>query len=106
MCHRECLFFNNLNRSNNDTEEEILEDTVIESNTRIYDSNDIHILKSGDTVMNIENVMELGIVVAFENEKNNVLMMVGRIEMNIVSMNKVRYVYDNNPTLINTLVCC
>ena len=55
--------------------------------------------------MNIENGMESGIVVAFENERNNVLMRVGHIEIIIVSMNKVRYVHTNNPTLINTLTC-
>ena len=38
-----------------------------------YDSNNIHILKVGDTVMNIKNMMKLGIVVVFENERNNVL---------------------------------
>ena len=58
-----------------------------------------------DTVMNIENVMESGIVVAFTNIRNHMIMRVGRIETNIVSMNKVRYVHPNNPTLINTLFC-
>ena len=59
------IFFSiNLNRSNNDIEEESLKETVIERNAYIYDSNDIHILKIGDTVMNIENVMKSGIVVA------------------------------------------
>ena len=58
-----------------------------------------------DTVMNIKNVMESGIIVAFENVKNHVIMRVGCIETNIVSMNKVRYVHPNNPTRINTLTC-
>ena len=102
-CYCESFFSINLNRSNNDIKEESLEETVIERNTCIYDSNDIRILKVGDTVMNIENVMQSGIVVAFENKKNNVLMRVGRIEISIVSMNKFRYVYANNPTHINAL---
>ena len=104
-CHCESFFSINLNRSNHDIEEESLEETVIESNTCIYDSNDISILQIGDTVMNIGNVMESGIIVAFDNERNNVLMRVDRIETNVVSMNKVRYVHANNPTLINTLAC-
>ena len=96
-CHCEKKSIN-LNRSNNDIEKESLEETVVESN-------DIRILKVGDTVMNIENVMESGFFVAFENERNNVLVRIGRIEMNIVSMNKVRYVRANNSALINTLAC-
>ena len=55
--------------------------------------------------MSIENVMESGIVVAFENEMNNVLMRVGCIEMNIFSINEVHYVHASNPTLMNTLAC-
>ena len=78
---------------------------VIENNTCIYDSNGIYILKVGDTVMTIENVMESGIVVAFENERSNVLMRVGHIGIHIVSMNKFRYVHATNPILINTLIC-
>ena len=57
---------------------------VIERNTCIYDSNNINILKVGDTIMNIENMMESGIVVAFANERNNMLMRVGRIEINML----------------------
>ena len=63
-----------MNRINYDIEEESLEETVIERNSSIYESSDIHILKVGDTIMHIENVIESGIVVAFENERNNVLM--------------------------------
>ena len=55
--------------------------------------------------MNIDNFIEQGIDVAFENKSNNLLMKVGCIEMNIVSISKVRYVHSNNPTLINTLAC-
>ena len=65
-----------LNRSNNDIGEEILEETAIERNARIYGSNNINILKVGDTVISIENMMESGIVVAFENERNNMLIRV------------------------------
>ena len=80
-CHCEGFFSNDLNRNNNDIEEESLEETDIERNTYIYDSNDIHIIKVRDTVMNIENVIESGIVAAFENERNNVIMRVERIEI-------------------------
>ena len=55
--------------------------------------------------MNIENVMESGIVANFANVRDQVVLRVGCIEMIIVSMNKVRYVHPNNPTLINTLTC-
>ena len=65
----------------------------------------MNILKVGNTVTNIENMAESGIVVAFENDMNNVLMRVGCIEMNIVSMNKVHYVHPKNPTLISTITC-
>ena len=83
-----------------------MEETVIEKNTCIYDSiNYTHILKVGNTVMTIENMMESEIVVAFDNEKNHVLTRVGRIETNVVSINKVRYVHPNNPTLIKILTC-
>ena len=104
-CNCEGFFSINLNRSNNDIEEKSSEETVIERNTCIYDSNDILIFKFGDTVMNIENVLESGIVVTFENERNNVLMRVGCIDTDIASMNKVRYVHPNNPTLIVTRTC-
>ena len=104
-CHCEGYFSIYLNRSNSDIEEESLEEMVVERNTCIYDSNDIHILKVGDTVMHIETVMESGFFVAFENERNNVLMRVSSIQMNIMSMNKVRYVHPNNPTLINICAC-
>ena len=53
--------------------------------------------------MNTENMMESEIVGTFDNEKINVLMRVGRIEMNLFNMNKLRYVHANNPKLINTL---
>ena len=104
-CHCEVFFSIDLNRSNNDTEEKILEEMVIKTNTYIYDSNGTHILKVGETVMNIENVMESVIVVTFENETNNMLMRVGRIDMNSFSIIKVWYVHPNNPTFINTLAC-
>ena len=104
-CHCESFFSIDLNRIHNDIKEESLKETVIERNTYIYDSNNIHILKVGDTVMNIENVMESGVIVVFENKRNNVLLMVISIEMNILSMNKVHYVCPSNPTLINTLEC-
>ena len=94
-----------MNRSNNNINEGKLEETIIERNTCIYDLNDTHILKVGNTVINIENVLESGIVIAFENERNHVLMRVGCIEMKIVSMTKVRYFHPNNPKLINTLDC-
>ena len=80
-----------------------MEETVIERNRCVYDSNDTHLLKVGNTVINIENVMEPGIVVAFENERNHVLTRIVLIETNIVSMNKVRCVHHKNPTPINTL---
>ena len=102
-CHCESFFSIDLNRNHNDIEEESLEETAVERNTCIYDSHDFHVLKVRDTVMNIENVTEPGIVITFEYERNNVLMKVGCIEMNIFSMNKVHYGHPNNPTLINTL---
>ena len=102
-CHSEVLFSIDLSRSNNNVKEESLEETVIESNTYIYDSNDTHILTVGNTVMSIGNVMESGFVVVFENGRNHALMRLGRIEMNIFSVNKFRYVHSNNSTLINTL---
>ena len=78
------MFFSiDSNRSNNGIKEESSEETVIEKNTCIYDSNDMHILIVGDTVMNIGNVTESGIVVAFDNERSYILMRVDRIEMNI-----------------------
>ena len=82
-----------------------MEEHVIERSTCIYDSNDIHILNVGNEVMNIDNMMESGIIVAFANVRNQVIIMVGRIERIIVSINKVRYVNSNNPTLISTLTC-
>ena len=99
------FFSIDLKRIDNAIKEESLEEMVIKKNKYIYDSNNIHIIKVEDTVMNIENLMKSGIVVAFENERNNVLMMVDSIEMNIVSMNKVRYMHPNNTTLISTLAC-
>ena len=88
-CHCEGFFSINVNRSNYDIEEESLEECVIERNTYIYDSNDIHELNVGDTVINIDNAMESGIIVTFSSVRNQVIMRVGRIEMIIVSMNKV-----------------
>ena len=67
--------------------------------------NDTHILKVGDTVMNIENELESGIVVAFDNKRNYALMRVGCIETSIVSIHEIHCVYANNPTIINTLTC-
>ena len=55
-CHYENVLSINLSRSNTDIEEESLEEMIIERSTCVYGSNDIHILKAGDTVMNIENV--------------------------------------------------
>ena len=78
-----------MNRSNYDIEEESLEERIIERNTCIYDSNDTHILNIRYTVMNIDDVMESGIVVAFANVRNQMIMRVDHIEKNIVSMNKV-----------------
>ena len=97
------IFSINVNRSNYDIEVESLEERAIERNTCIYDSNDIHILNVGNIVMNIDKVMESGIVIDFENIRNQVIIRVGRIERIIVSMNKVRCVYPNNPTLISIL---
>ena len=57
-CHCEGFFSIDLNRSNNDNEKENLEETIIGRNTCIYDSNNARIFHVGDTVMNIENVME------------------------------------------------
>ena len=64
-CHCEGFFSIDLSRINNDIEEENLKEIVIERNTCIYDLNDTHIIKVGDIVMNIKNVMKSGIVVAF-----------------------------------------
>ena len=104
-CHCKGVFSIILKRSNNDIEEDSLEELVIERNICIYDSNGIRMLKVGDKVMNIDNVMEPGIAVAFENKKNHVLMRVGCIETSIVSIHEIHCVYANNPTIINTLTC-
>ena len=82
-----------------------MEETVFERITCIYDSNDVRILKDWDKVMNIDNITESWIIVAFDNERNHVLMRVDHAENNIVSMSKVRYVHPNNPTIIKILPC-
>ena len=100
----EDLFSINVNRTNSDIEEESLEKHIMEKNTCIYDSNYIHILNVADT-MNIDNMMESGIVVAFANIRNQLIMRIGRTESIIVSMNNVQYVHPSNSKLIITLDC-
>ena len=94
-----------LKKSKNDIKEESSEETLIERNRRAYDLNDTHLLKVSDTVMNIKNMMEPGVIVTFENERNHVIRRVGCIKTNTVSMNKVRYTHPSNPSLIDTLPC-
>ena len=70
-CCCESFFIIDLKKSNNDIEEEILEENIIDRNVCVYDLNDTHLIKVGDTLMNIENMVEPGIVVPFERERNN-----------------------------------